>query len=212
VRATEDLMRRAAAAAGVLADLWPDGRAAVRIDDVTSSHFVVSARNDGVTLRRTGEVMDGALWDVIDLGESEPFLVPDGARRTADGVVSVELPARRFRRRPRPRLWTAEEVEELCRRLNRIDRLVIGTKETFCRVCGFDDHVDERYLGGGPTYTTCPCCESESGLDDRAVEDVRRARRAWVDGGRRWRHPEERPADWDPAAALSALPGTWRDL
>ena len=94
--ATEDLMRRAAAAAArVLADLWPDGRAVAHAEDVSAMHFVVAAEHDGVVVRRTGEVMGSALWDVIDLGESEPFKLLDGARRTPDGNVSVELPARR---------------------------------------------------------------------------------------------------------------------
>jgi hypothetical protein len=145
VDATEDLMRRAASvAARVLADLWPDGRAVANIEDVSALHFVVSAQHDGVAVRRTGEIMGSALWDVIELGESEPFKLLDGARRTPDGTVSVELPARRFRGRPRPRPrhWSEDEVEKLCRRLNDIDTVVIGTRETFCRVCGYDDNLD----------------------------------------------------------------------
>jgi hypothetical protein len=126
--------------------------------------------------------------------------------------VSVELPARRFRRRPRPRRWTEDEVEQLFRRLNDIDTVVIGTNETFCRVCGFDDHVTERYEAGSATYMICPCCESESGLEDWTVNDVRRARGAWIEGGRACRYPKERPADWDPDAALAALPAKWREL
>jgi hypothetical protein len=98
VGSTEDLMRRAAAR--VLANLGSDGRVITDVEDVSSLHFVVSAQHDGVAVRRTGEVMGSALWDVIELGESEPFALPDGARRTSDGVVAVELPARRFRSRP----------------------------------------------------------------------------------------------------------------
>ena len=45
----------------------------------------------------------------------------------------------------------------------RVDTVVVGTKETFCRVCGFDDHLDERYLVGEPQYIFCDCCGSESG-------------------------------------------------
>ena len=103
----------ATAAARVLADRWPDGRAVaeIEIEIVSSLHFVVSAQHDGVAVRRTGEVMGSSLWDVIELRESEPFKLLDGARRTPDGTVSVELPARRFRGRPRPRRWTEDEVE-----------------------------------------------------------------------------------------------------
>lgn len=210
--ATEDLMRRAAAAAArVLADLWPDGRAVAHAEDVSAVHFVVAAKHDGVVVRRTGEVMGSALWDVIDLGESEPFKLLDGARRTPDGNVSVELPARRFRGRPRPRRWTEDEVEKLSWQLNVIDTVVIGTRETSCRVCGFDEG-DDRYFVGEPQYVICSCCESESGLDDGGPEGVGRARRAWIEGGRTWRYPEHRPVGWDPDAALAALPAKWRDL
>jgi hypothetical protein len=42
VDATKDLMLRAvAAAARVLADLWPNGRAVVHAEDVSALHFVV---------------------------------------------------------------------------------------------------------------------------------------------------------------------------
>jgi hypothetical protein len=203
--------RAAAAAARVLADLWPDGRAVASIEDVSALHFVVVAEHDGVVVRRTGEVMGSALWDVVDLGESEPFKLLDGARRTPDGSVSVELPARRFRGRPRPRHWTEAEIEQLCRRLNQIDTVVVGTKETFCRVCGYDD-LDERYFVREPQYLTCACCGSESGPDDLNSDLVRRSREKWVEGGRTWQNPQERPADRDPDAALAALPAKWRDL
>ena len=157
------------------------------------------------------EYCGGRLWDGIELGESEPFVLFDGARRTSDDVVSVELPDRRFRRRLRPRRWTEDEVEKLSSQLNAIDTVVIGTREAFCRVCGSDEGED-RYVVGAPQYVICSCCESESGLEDRGPEEVRRARRAWIEGGRTWRYPEHRPAGWDPAVALAALPAKWRDL
>ena len=203
----------ATAAARVLADLWPDGRAVAEIEIVSSLHFVVSAQHDGVAVRRTGEVMGSALWDAIEMGESEPFKLLDGARRRSDGTVSVELPARRFRGRPRPRRWTEDEVEKLSRRLNEIDTVVVGTKETFCRVCGFDDHLDEPYLVGEPQYIFCDCCGSESGSDDLYPDLVRRrSRMRWIDAGRMWPDLPDWLADWDPDAALVSLPVKWRDL
>jgi hypothetical protein len=126
--------------------------------------------------------------------------------------VSVELPARLFRGRPRPQRWTEDEVEKLCRSLSDIGTVVIGTKETFCRVCGSDDHLDERYFVGEPQYLICSCCGSESGVEDLFPEWVRRARRVWIDRGRTWPDLEDWPADWDPDAALAALPAKWRDL
>lgn len=209
----EDLMRGAAAvAAQVLADLWPDGRAVVGMADVSPTHFEVCAQHDGVRVRRTGEA-GGGLSDVVDLGQSEPFRVPPGARRISAGVVSVRLPRRGLRRRPRPVHWTPAEVADLCRRLNAVDALVIGTGETACRVCGFDDQLgSERYFAGEPQYLTCSCCGSRSGPDDLRSDLVRRSRRRWVEGGRAWRYPEDRPADWDPDAAIAALPARWRDL
>lgn len=211
--ATEDLMRCAAeAAARVLADLWPDGRAIVSIDDVGPLNFLVSAEHDGVRVKRTGEAMGRELWDVIEMGEAHIFDVPSGARRVSNGVVSVALPRRRFRR-PRPVHWTEAEVEELCRGLNAIDAVVLGTEESFCRVCGFDDQLEaERYFVGEPQYIICPCCGSESGVDDLTPAMVRKARRAWVERGRTWQEPEERPAGWNPDTALAALPARWRDL
>jgi hypothetical protein len=213
VNLDEDRMRRAAAvAARVLVDLWPDGSAVISIDDLGPLHFVVSAERDGVRVQRTGEAMGRELWDVIEMGEAHIFQLPSGARRVSKGVVSVGLPRRRFRR-PRPVHWAEEEVEELCKGLNAIDAVVLGTEESFCRVCGFDDELEsERYFVGEPQYIVCPCCGSESGVDDLRPEMVRQARRAWVGSGRMWREPEERPADWDPDAALAALPARWRDL
>jgi hypothetical protein len=206
-------MRRAAAvAARVLTDLWPDDRAVVSIDDLGPLHFVVAAQHDGVRVRRTGEAGGRALWDVIEMGEAHIFDVPPGARRVSDGVVSVALPRRRFRR-PRPVDWTEVEVEQLCRGLNAIDAVVLGIEETFCRVCGFDyDFEAEFWFVGVPQHVTCPCCGNESGVQDLTPEIVRRARRAWIEAGRTWHEPEERPADWDSDAALAALPAKWRDL
>lgn len=209
----EDLMRGAAAvAARVLADLWPDDRAVVGTEDVSSTHFVVCAQHDGVRVRRTGEA-GGGLSDVVDLGRSEPYRVPPGARQVSDGVVAVRLPRRGLRRRPRPVHWAPAEVEDLCRRLNAVDALVIGTAETSCRVCGFADQLgSERWFAGEPQYLTCSCCGSRSGSDDVRPDLVRWSRRRWVEGGRAWRYPEDRPADWDPDAAVAALPARWRDL
>lgn len=180
-------MRRAAVvAARVLADLWPDGQAVADVEDVSALHFVVRAEHDGVVVRRTGEVMGGALWDVIDMGRrsrSSSSTAPAGCR--------------------------TEPCRSSCP--HGASTVGIGTKETFCRVCGFDEG-DDRYFVGEPQYVICPCCESKSGLDDWGPEDVRRARRAWIEGGRTWRYPEHRPADWDPDAALATLPAKWRGL
>ena len=203
--------RAAAVAARVLAELWPDGRAVIDVES-HASDFVVSGRHDGVTVVRTGEGRGAALWDVVDLGDTgltRPL--PRGAARTPDGRISVTLPRRPLRRRPRPVHWTEAEVEDLCRQLNDQDVAVLGLAETSCRVCGFDDPSECRYVGGAPQYVICPCCGSESGVDDLRPESVRRARDAWVAHGRPWREPGQRPADWDPGAALAALPARWRD-
>jgi hypothetical protein len=77
-----------------------------------------------------------------------------------------------------------------------------------------DDHLDERYFVGESQYIVGSCCESESesGPDDLHSDLVRRSRMTWIEGGRTSRYPEDRPADWDPEAALAALPAKWRDL
>jgi hypothetical protein len=98
-------------------------------------------------VRRTGEVMGSALWDVIDLGQSEPFKLRDGPPQGA-GRERVGR-ATRTAIRGRPRRWTEDAVEKLSRQLNAIDTVVIGTRETFCRVCGFDKG-DYRYFVGEP--------------------------------------------------------------
>jgi hypothetical protein len=87
-----------------------------------------------------------------------------------------------------------------------------GVDETSCRVCGYDDHLDERYFVGEPQYIICDCCGSESGPDDLYPDRVRRSRAKWIEGGRTWPDVLDRPADWDPDAALAALPAKWRDL
>jgi hypothetical protein len=85
-------------------------------------------------------------------------------------------------------------------------------KETFCRVCGYDDHLDERYFVGEPHYIFCDCCGSEPGPDDLYPDLVRRSRQRWIEARRMWPDVLDRPADWDPDAALAALPAKWRDL
>jgi hypothetical protein len=156
--------------------------------------------------------MGRELLDVLEMGEAQIFDVPSGAPKGLEGRRVGRVARRRFRR-PRPLHWTEPEVEKLCRGLNAIDAVVLGTEESFCRVCGFDDELEsERYFVGEPQYIVCPCCGSESGVDDLTPEMVRQARRSWDERGRAWREPEERPATWDPDAALAALPAKWRDL
>jgi len=77
---------------------------------------------------------------------------------------------------------------------------------------GFDDHLDDRYLVAEPQYIFCDCCGSESGPADLYPDLVRRSRTGWIEAGRMWPDLADRPADWDPDAALAALPAKWRDL
>jgi hypothetical protein len=212
------MQRAAAGAARVLAEIWPQGRATVMEHDVHSMGFAVEMECDGVRVRRIADLRDSLLYDTISLGDRPPHALPGGARvldpgpEVAPRRVAVDLPkAHRWSRRPRPMYWTEDEIESLSRRLNEIDEAVLGVVESRCRVCGLDES-DERFVGGSPQYVICHCCESESGVDDSTPAEVARARRAWVEGGRQWRYPKERPADWDPDAALAALLSKWRDL
>ena len=212
------MQRAAATAARVLGELWPEGRATEIEHDVHSMGFAVEMECDGVRVRRIADLRDSLLYDTISLGNLPPHALPRGARllepgpETAPGTVAVDIPkARRWSRRPRPMYWTEDEIEALSRLLNEVAEAVLGVVESRCRVCGLDED-DERFVGGSPQYVICHCCESESGVDDSTREEVSRARRKWVEGGRQWRYPKARPADWDPDAALAALPPKWRDL
>jgi hypothetical protein len=85
-------------------------------------------------------------------------------------------------------------------------------KETFCRVRGYDDHLDERYFVGEPQYIFCDCCGSEPGPDDLYPNLVRRP------GSGGSKPAGCGPMSWTgrptgtPDAALVALPAKWRDL
>ena len=212
------MQRAAATAARVLAQLWPDGCATPIEHDVYSMGFAIEMECDGVRVRRIADLRDSLLYDTINLGERPPRALIRGARALdpgpdfPPGTIEVNIPKDHWwSRRPRPMYWTEGEIDAHCCRLNEIDEAVIGVVESRCRVCGLDED-DERFIGGSPQYVICPCCGSESGVNDLFVEGVGRGRRAWVEGGRQWRDPEERPADWDPDAALAALPPKWRDL
>ncbi|TFV87181.1 hypothetical protein [Blastococcus sp. CT_GayMR16] len=199
-------------ASRVLADLWPDGPDGAVRGTVDAWFFEVEAERDGVRVRRTGDLRrEGVVWDVLDLGSKLPGPLPAGARQVSPGVVSVEVQRSWVQRVLRPLRRSESELEALCRRLNAVDLWVLGDVESACRVCGYDDG-DERFIGGVPQYVICRCCDTESGVDDVSAQQVARGRREWIERGRAWRHPEDRPAGWDPDLAIAALPSTWRDL
>ncbi len=212
------MQRAAEVAARVLAELWPEG-CATSVEQVAASmHFAVGMECDGITVRRVADVRDSLLYDEISLGDRRPRLLPRGARQldpgpeVLPGTVAVDIPEQHWwQRRPRPLYWTEYEVEGLCRRLNEIDAYVIGAFETRCRVCGYDDG-ETRWLGRDPLDDVCHCCGAVSGVDDSSAGQVARARASWVEKGRPWLRPEDRPDVWDPATALAALPPKWRDV
>lgn len=87
-------------------------------------------------------------------------------------------------------------------------RLVV---ESICRVCGYNDG-DHRFNGlGHPEYVICPCCGSESGVDDSDLDQVRRTRAKWVEAGCSWWSPnDEEPTAWKPGLWRDRVPERWR--
>ncbi|MFE9614333.1 hypothetical protein [Streptomyces sp. NPDC006012] len=90
----------------------------------------------------------------------------------------------------------------------------LGT-ETVCRVCGFTGPLfwDE----GVPSGAVCPCCDSESGIDDlgipgdwQALRLIRSRRGYWVALGAPWADPAARPAGWDVLRQIGDIPPAWR--
>lgn len=59
-------------------------------------------------------------------------------------------------------------------------------KRPFCQVCGYDDRPDVRWGDGDPLYVICPCCGSDSGVDDLSSDAAQRARQRWIGGSFVW--------------------------
>jgi hypothetical protein len=103
VSSDKELMSRAAAtAARVLAEQWPDDRAIVGIGigieieiedvgDLYFLHFLVSARRDGVRVRRTGELMGAPCGTSSDWRGIRSSACP-GRAWSRTGRVSVDCP------------------------------------------------------------------------------------------------------------------------
>ncbi len=55
--------------------------------------------------------------------------------------------------------------------------------ETVCRICGYDDGdvLYDEY--GCATFVICPCCHSESGIEDCKLSGVRESRGLWSQVG-----------------------------
>lgn len=72
-----------------------------------------------------------------------------------------------------------------------------------CPVCGFDGlGAPHRDRLGCASFDICPCCGTEFGYDDasRSHADLRRA---WRQGGARWRsRSSPPPAGWNPAEQM----------
>lgn len=87
--------------------------------------------------------------------------------------------------------------------------------EDFCRICGYDE---ERFWEHGvPTSAICPCCGTESGIEDmgdpgdwEGLRGIRNFRGYWVGNGAQWDTPTERPKDWDLLKQLANIPPEWR--
>ena len=122
-------MRRAGEVAErTLLGLWPDGSGARVVESQDDIWFFVrTVEWEGVSVRRTGELRDSLVWDVIELGDRLAHALPRGTGEVVPGRVSVEIPKTSWwRPRPRATYWTQGEVETLCRRLNALDAAVLG--------------------------------------------------------------------------------------
>ncbi|MET9497603.1 hypothetical protein [Streptomyces sp. NPDC006552] len=88
-------------------------------------------------------------------------------------------------------------------------------EESICRVCGFLGEI--FWSNGEPTGVTCPCCGSESGVDDlgrpgdwNSMTLIRTSRGYWIANGAQWVNPELRPAGWTVLRQISEIPVDWR--
>lgn len=81
----------------------------------------------------------------------------------------------------------------------------------YCRVCGLD-LIEPQWGNGidqGPTYSICPCCGAEFGLDDTTVELVRSYRKEWLNKGTQWFRFHEKPIDWSLEEQMKNIPTEW---
>lgn len=78
-----------------------------------------------------------------------------------------------------------------------------------CRVCGLEQKIPPWGAGGTkPSFSICPCCGTEFGVDDATRESVRRARDRWMKDGYGWIEEAKKPPGWQPELQLQKLQGT----
>jgi hypothetical protein len=82
-------------------------------------------------------------------------------------------------------------------------------KKYCCRVCGLfqgEDHPPWGSDGKCPSFDICECCGVEFGYGDCFLDDVKRARKEWLDKGAFWNDPKYRPKNWSLEEQLNNIP------
>ena len=81
--------------------------------------------------------------------------------------------------------------------------------EYYCRVCGLfqgQNYPPWGWDGKCPSFDICECCGIEFGYNDCFLEDVKKARKEWLDKGAPWDSPEEKPQNWSLEDQLKNIP------
>jgi hypothetical protein len=80
-----------------------------------------------------------------------------------------------------------------------------------CRVCGFD-YGSPPWGDDGqtPLWEYCPCCGTEFGYQDSTYAGVKRKRKEWIDGGKKWLIESEKPHDWSFDKQIKNIPENYK--
>ena len=82
---------------------------------------------------------------------------------------------------------------------------------SICRVCGLGlgGFLPWGEDGVTPSYSICPCCGVEFGLEDSGLSNVLSARDFWLEQGAQWFQSEEKPPSWDKDKQMLNIPDEW---
>lgn len=80
-----------------------------------------------------------------------------------------------------------------------------------CRVCGLiQPEPPWGWDGRSPKFNICNCCGAEFGYEDATVKAAKGHRQRWLDRGKVWFDPKQKPENWDFDEQFKNIPLAYR--